>query len=111
MTKEYILLAHAHVNQITAKGVKGDWKIEANKTNDLLGTLPNSLDESQVFSIMDFVREYELIAFNVGIALGKEKQKEIDDRIELELTRKLEIASEENERLAEVLDKLTRNKE
>lgn len=107
---EYILLAHAHVNQTTIKGEKTDWSVEANKTNKQLAVLPKSLTDAEVFSILDFARKYELEAFNTGIVFGKEKQLKTDEDRITDLETKLRLAGAENERLAEALDIITNTK-
>ncbi len=49
-----------------------------------------------------------MIAWNEGIAFGKAKTKEVYD-IEIDkLKERLKAACDENERLANILDKLTR---
>lgn len=107
---EYIPLANAHVNQTTVKGVKTDWSIEENKTNKQLGTLPKNLTDAQVFTILNFAREYELKSFNEGISFGKEKQRETNRAINDDLKSKVKLATEENERLANALDIITNTK-
>lgn len=109
-TTEYILLANAHITQKTNKNVKSDWSIEANITNEQLGTLPPHLTEQQAMAILKFARKFELDAFNAGIQLGKEKQKKVDDDIISNMKLKLRLATEENIRIAEALDKATRGK-
>ena len=106
--KEYIMLAHAHVNQLTSGGVKSDWDIQANETNESLGKLPSTLNEQQVFAILEFAREHELLAFNEGIILGKDKQKAIDDKIIKQHEEQLAAARDENERLAQALENITK---
>ena len=72
-----IKLQSAHVNQHTTKGVKSNWKIEENKTNDSIGELPARLNHNEVFQILDMARECELEAFQIGIEFGKKEQKKI----------------------------------
>lgn len=106
--KEHIQLANAHVNQTTVKGVKTDWSIEENITNERLGILPKSLTDGQVFSILNFARKFELKAFNAGIVFGKQKQREADAETIKVLKGNLELAGKENERIAEALDIITK---
>lgn len=106
--KEHIKLAHAHVNQHTTKGVKTDWKVEANKTNEYLGVFPKKLDHNEVFDILNFARKFELDAFNIGVHFGKEEYKKTFENTISEFKQKLEEAAKENERLADALDRLTR---
>lgn len=106
--KEHIKLANAHVNQHTSNGDKSEWKIEENMTDLPLGELPKRLNHNEVFGILNFARKFELEAFNIGIAFGKEKQKEIDDSIIQDYDNRLKQSVQENERLADALDRLTR---
>lgn len=106
--KEYIKLQHAHVNQHTKNGEKGTWKIEENITDKNLGELPARLTHLEVFAILKTMKEFELEAFNVGISFGKEEYKKVFEEIINNLKRKLDLATEENERLAAALDRITR---
>ena len=105
---ELIKVQNSHVTQHTSGHKKTDWKIEANISNEQLGTLPSRLLEAEVFSIMRFIKKFELEAFNIGIQFGKEKQMQMYDPLLKEYKRKLNLAKNENERLAEVLDRLTK---
>lgn len=106
VNKDLIHLQHAHVSQFTANGTeKTDWLIRKNITSEDLATLPGYLSESDVFTILDFARKFELIAFNTGIALGKEKTVKVYKVLMDRLEEKLEMARAENERLAEILEK------
>lgn len=107
---EYIKLAHAHVNQHTSNGNKTNWKIEANKTNELLGELSNKLDHNEVFEILDFARKYELEAFNIGVDFGKEEYKKAFEKSISDYASKMDLATKENERLSEALELITNNK-
>ncbi len=106
---EYIALQSAHVTQHTTDGYKKTpWRVEKNITNEKITELPANLSEAQVFSILNFATKFELIAWNEGIAFGKKKTVEVYN-IEIDkLKDVLKLATEENERLANVLDKLTR---
>lgn len=98
--KEFIDLQSAHVTQITSeKEGKGDWLVRQNMTSKDLYTLPSNLSDKDVFTILEFARKFELIAFNAGIEFGKDGNR-----------KRLKLAINENEKLASVLDKLT-NKE
>ena len=110
MPREHIKLAHAHVNQITSKGVKGEWKIQANITEEDLGVLPANLTHTQVFDILNTARKYELEAFNKGIDFGKEQYKNAYDITMNDLQNRLHGATQENERLAEAIEIITNNK-
>jgi len=106
---DHIDLQHSHVTQHTKNGhERTPWRVCANITNRRLAELPKQLTEAEVFDIMAFAKKYELIAWNEGITFGKNKTVKVyDEQLEV-LKRRLNLATEENERLATVLDKLTR---
>lgn len=108
MLKEQIKLANANVTQHTNDGDKTDWKIRANITGELLGSLPKNLTSAQVFNILHFARKFELEAFNKGIAFGKQEYKNAYDNTMAQYKETLSKAAIENERLADALDKETR---
>jgi len=108
MKKELVKMAHAHVNQHSKGSEKTDWFIRENATEDLLGELPKKLNEKEVFYILNLVRKYELDALNVGIDYGKKQYKEVFDKETIKLRDNLKAATVENERLAEVLDEVTK---
>jgi len=110
MKKDYIKLQNANVTQVSKSNEKTDWLIRANKTGENLGTLPSKLTEKEVFSILDVARKFELEAFNVGINFGKQKQQESFSQIRKQLEERLRLAKNENERLADALDKATSTK-
>lgn len=104
MTKEYIKLQNAHVTQLSEVLIKSEWIVRENITGDSLQVFPNTIDESTMFSIMDFAKKYELVAFNEGIKFGKQKTLDVyDPRISALETQVKEIKSE-NERLALALE-------
>lgn len=106
--KELIKLASAHATQLSSKGKKTGWSVEANITNEKLVELPQKLKEQEVFLILNFARKYELEALNIGIDFQKKKNNAyMQEKINL-LTRTNEALIEENERLATVLDKMTK---
>ena len=107
--KEYIPLANANVTQHTNGAEKTDWTINENITSKSLGILPKKLNELEVFSILDLMRKYEESAFNAGITFGKDKFKNVYDPKIAQLKEINRLATIENERLADVLDNLTRN--
>ncbi len=104
MEKAYIDLQSAHITQHTNGQNKTDWEVKANITEENLFTLPKHLNESDVFTIMEFARKYELIAFNAGIAFQKGKQNEVLQSKIIQLSEIVKELSNENERLATVLD-------
>lgn len=107
---ELIKLQSAHATQYTNRGKKSDWKIQENITNEEMGVLPGILSEAEVFAILDLARKYELNAFNVGIEYGKNQQNKLNYTKLNHLERRIELAREENERLAKILDDLTNRK-
>jgi hypothetical protein len=104
---ELIKLQHAHINQHTNAGVKGTWKIEANHTNEQLGELPARLNENEVFDIIGTARRYELEAFNIGIEFGKNEYRRIFDAELKQYKENMQRAIQENERLADALERIT----
>ena len=101
-------LATSHVTQHTTNNGKTDWSVQLNETDKEIFTLPKQLNETEVFAIMDFVKKYELEAFNKGIEFQKDKQNsvlKITIDSQLNLIKKLE---DENERLSDVLDQMTK---
>ena len=107
MEDDLIDLASAHVTQSTSnsKG-KGPWMVRQNITSKDLFELPGHLSESDVFKILDFGREFELIAFNIGINFQKDISNVLMRKMQSEFDDKIKLAREENERLAEKLGQL-----
>ena len=98
--KEYIDLQSAHITQYTTEqDGKSAWKVRQNITSKDLFEFPGHLSEKDIFTCLEFARKFELIAFNTGIQFQKDVQKE-----------QIQIARQENERLAAALDKLMRKK-
>jgi hypothetical protein len=106
--KSYIKFQHAHVNQYVTDGEKTDWKIEENKTNELLGILPKKLNEGEVFAILNIIRKAELDAFNTGIDFGKDEVRKYNKLADKKTAEQLQVAREENVRLADALEIATR---
>lgn len=103
-----IPMAYANVNQVT-KGIdRTDWVIRENITEKELGRFPSKLTDKEAFAMLRLIRKYELEALNIGIQNGKERTVKVYDKQIVEYKRKFEIATKENERLAEILDKLTK---
>lgn len=103
MEKEYIKLQHSHATQITNGHERSDWSIEANHTNEQLAIFPSTLTETQMFSILDFAKKYELEAWNQGIKFGSKKTSEVWDKKVKKLQESIDLMRAENERLAEAL--------
>ena len=105
--EDLIDLQNSHVNQYTDEnGKKSVWEVQKNKTNEVLAVLPKELNDEQVFKVLHFARDFELLAFNIGM---KYMQKEM---IENHLAEKsvymkmIDQLKQENERLAEKLEEL-----
>lgn len=105
---EYIKMANAHVNQHTTGAKKTDWIIRENKTEEKLGVLPKKLTDNEVFSILEIIRKYEEDGFNAGIVFGKQKYKNVYDPQLKQLEENIKLARNENERLADILDNITK---
>ena len=100
-----IALSAAHVTQLTGvDGKKGPWRVCANKTNEVLAELDSKYTEAQVFQILDFAKQYELIAFNVGIQFQKKLSDTHWQGIESKLNRVINELTEANDKLANKLD-------
>ncbi len=104
---DLIDLQQAHVTQTTTeKNGKSAWMVRQNGTSADLFSLPGHLKESDVFTVLDFARKFELIALNAGILFQKDKQNSfLTERISL-LTGTVEALKAENERLAAKLEQL-----
>ena len=103
---EYIKLAHANVTQHTIGSKRNDWIIKANKTHEELGTLPSSLTDKEVFSILHFMRKYELDAFNIGIDFGKKEYKKVFNKENKILEQTNKELSKHNDHLASALENI-----
>ena len=103
---ELIDLQSAHMTQHTGENGKTDWSVEKNITNERMTTLPKRLKETEVFSIINFAKKYELIAFNTGIEFQKDKQNAFLTATIKELQKNNQDLADENIRLAGILDNL-----
>ena len=104
MTTELIDLQSANVIQLTSNGTKGEWHVRKNITGEDLQVLPASISDELMFTILDFARKYELIAFNAGIKFQKGKENEVLAASINELKAVRDILIEENSRLADALE-------
>lgn len=105
LNENLIELQTAHVNQYTISGVRGDWFVEKNITNERLHTFSPLITDEEMSSIMDFARKYELEAFNIGIKFQKQKQnKLLIEQID-QLKKTITELANENDRLAIILEK------
>lgn len=104
MTTELIDLQSANATQLSANGVKSDWKINKNVSGAILQTFPSTVSDELLFSILDFARKYELIAFNEGINFQKGKENEVLAATVAELQQANAFLIAENSRLADALE-------
>ena len=108
MNTELIKLASCHVTQHTNGSKVTEWSVEENITNEVLGTFPSHLTESEVFAILRIARKYELEALNAGIKFQKDKNNEYLTSQIHELKAIVRGLGMENEKLAEALDNTTK---
>lgn len=103
---ELIDLQSAHVTQHTSNGVKTEWTVRKNITKESLHKFPSRLNEVEMFSILNFAKKYELIAFNEGINFQKSKQNAFLQATIKELQINNKNLADENIRLAGILENL-----
>lgn len=106
VNNDLVHLQHAHVTQYSNSKGNSMWKVRKNITSEDLYELPSELTEEEVFAILDFAREFELIAFNEGIRFGKKEVRRTYESTIATYERTLKLAREENERLSDKLIKL-----
>lgn len=107
-TKDVVPLANANAQQLTHNGVKGDWTIRENITDRELATFPARISDEDMFAVLRFAREFELAAFNAGVAFQRDKQNTAH-RAELDrMVSEREAMIERNNVLAETVERLTR---
>ena len=104
--EDLVHLQHAHVTQYSDSKGNSKWKVRKNITNEDLFELPSDLTEEEVFEILRFAREFEIIAFNEGIRFGKKEVKRRYESIIKNYEENLRLVREENDRLANKLLKL-----
>lgn len=103
-----IQLASCNAFQLTESGKKGDWVIRENVTDEELYRLNGKISDQDMFEIMKFARKYELIAFNAGIQLQKEracKQLQVENA---QLRSDMAGILARNDELADALERATR---
>ena len=106
VNNDLVHLQHCHVTQYSDSTGNSMWKVRKNVTSEDLFELPSELTEEEVFKILEFAREFELIAFNVGIKFGKKEMRRSYEETINTYERTLQLAREENERLSNKLIKL-----
>ena len=99
MNEPLVDLANCNAFQEDGDKGKTDWLIRKNKSGDTLFVLPKHLKDNDIFTILEFARKYELIAFNAGIDFAKKQKHNSYERLISDL-------SSENERLANKLVQL-----
>ena len=103
---ELIELQSANVEVIKKVGNPTKWNVRKNISGDSLKIFEANITEEFMFSILNFAREFELKAFNVGIAFQKEKNNAVlEDKIRILSDVNKELA-DENVRLATLLENL-----
>jgi len=103
---ELIDLQNSHVTQHTTNGIKSDWSIEKNITDEQIFILPSKLNDMEVAKIMRFIKNYELEAFNTGIKFQKDKQNGFMKDTITTLQKNNSDLARENIRLATILENL-----
>jgi hypothetical protein len=103
---DLIDLQSAHATQLTNSGIRGDWVIKKNITGESLQAFPGTIDDSTMFGILNFAKEYELIAFNEGIKFQKGKDNEFLSAQIKTLKGVNQELADENIRLASILENL-----
>jgi len=73
---ELIDLQSANMTQNSKDSVKEDWHIRKNITGEVLEILPSYIRDKDMFTILNFSKKFELIAFNAGINFQKKHQNE-----------------------------------
>lgn len=103
---ELIDLQAANVTQLTHNGVKTNWTVKKNITGETLHTFPPNISDTLMFNILNFAKQYELIALNAGIDFQKKKQNEYLKAQINELVGVNNELAAENVRLAGILENL-----
>ena len=105
--KEYIDLQSSNYIQTTVHGVSGDWRIRRNITGEDLQTFPPTVSDQLMYTIMEFAKKFELIAFNAGINFQKGKENEVLVSKIKEINTLYAALIAENTRLASVIEHIT----
>lgn len=109
--KDLIELQHSHVTQVTTNGESSEWKVRENITSKDLYTLPGTIPDKEMMAIMEFAKVFEQKAFEAGIKLQKQiSTNYYEDQIK-NLKYRIQLAADENTRLAEKLEKFIISKE
>lgn len=103
---ELIDLQSANVEVIERLGEPTKWNVRKNISGESLKVFEANITNDFMFSILNFAREFELKAFNIGIAHQKGKANVLlKDKIRILMGVNKELA-DENIRLATLLENL-----
>ena len=104
---DLIQLANCNAHQLTKDGKKGDWIIRENITDAELFRFNGRISDEDMFAIMKFARQYELIALNTGIQHQKGRQDKTLEEANMRLLEESRSILAHNEFLAETVERLT----
>lgn len=104
--KSLIEIQQSCVQQLThqTKG-KLDWQV-FNDDGKQIYTLDSKYTEGQIFEIQDYVKEFELKAFNIGIKFAKEQKDEEIKKLKEQYDRVISEMRSENDRVVDKLNTL-----
>jgi hypothetical protein len=80
------------------------WQV-LNQAAEVLAFLPRELSASGAMDFLEFARPFELSAYQAGLIEGKRLNDDGMKNIKADYDIKLKLLSQENERLADILDK------
>ena len=98
-------LADSYVTQNTNGHIKSEWKVFSQNDDKSIIEFPKTYSETEIFHIMDFAKEYELKALNIGINFQRDKQNQVLKDLIDNQKNVIEALKKDNERLAEALEK------
>jgi len=102
--KNLLKMTAANAFQLTSKGVKSDWAIRENDTEVVMMRMPKSIQDADIFRILDFMKKTELEAFNTGIRFQKGKENAVLRAQITEQNKLIEAFKAENLRLVNILE-------
>ena len=101
-------LQTANAFQETQKGIKQNWILRENITNETLYEFNTpTISDKDMFAFLDFMRSAELDAFNIGIQFEKEEAKKREGT----LANALEHIKELNQRIDYLQTELQKTQE
>ena len=98
-------LQQAYANQFTNNGIKGEYNI-IDKDQNSLGSWPKSMNESEVFHVLDFARKFEKLAYEQGIEDERVHAQAYINEMKQRYEEKIAEILEANEKLANKLGQL-----